>query len=67
MTWNCKGVCLHPQYVHKKLVRNITQTPYKKCSTCCIFIKYDGIFCPCCGVRLSNRRKKNNSKDYHEM
>ena len=55
MTLICKNICLHPEYAHKKLVRNITKTPYKKCSKCCLFIKYDGVWCPCCGVKLSNR------------
>ena len=57
MTLICKNICLHPEYAHKKIVRDLANTPYKKCSKCCLFIKYEGIYCPCCGVKLSNRAK----------
>jgi len=62
MTIQCKNVCLNPEYAHKKTVRNLTETPYKKCSRCCLFIKYEGLRCPCCGVKLSNRAKNNSSR-----
>ena len=57
MTLVCKNICMHPEYAHKKIVRDLANTPYKKCSKCCVFIKYDGIWCPCCGVKLSKRAK----------
>lgn len=56
---SCKGRCTKPEYEYRKIVRNIKNTPYMKCSTCCICIKYDGIFCPCCSFRLSKRGKDN--------
>ena len=54
----CKGQCTRPEYEHKKIVKNIKNTPYKKCSTCHVCVKHDGIFCPCCNYRLSNRNLK---------
>jgi len=62
MTIQCKNICQRLEYESKKLVRNITKSPYKKCSRCCLCIKYEGIFCPCCGVKLSNRAKNNSSR-----
>jgi|LWDU01.1.fsa_nt_gi rRNA maturation endonuclease Nob1 len=62
MSLTCKGVCFNPEYAYKKTIRNITKTPYKKCSKCCLFIKYEGVFCPCCGVKLSNRAANNKSR-----
>ena len=58
----CKNTCLDPIYEHMKTVRHIAETDYKKCSKCCVFIKWEGIFCPCCGVRLSNRAKNNKAR-----
>ena len=57
MTLVCKNICLKPEYEHRKVVRNLAETPYKKCAKCCLFIKYEGIWCPCCGVKLSKRAK----------
>ena len=62
MTLICKNTCLEPIYEHKKMVRNITKTDYKKCSKCCVCLKYEGLFCPCCGIRLSNRAKNNKAR-----
>ena len=42
----CKGVCIR----HKALGRYINGN--KRCQICNLFIKWDGIFCPCCGSRL---------------
>jgi len=58
----CRNICLSTIYEHRKIVRNITSTDYKKCSKCCVCIKYEGLFCPCCGVHLSNRPKNNKAR-----
>ena len=58
----CKDKCLESIYEHKKVVRNIASTDYKKCSKCCVCIKYEGLHCPCCGIRLSNRAKNNKAR-----
>jgi hypothetical protein len=42
----CKGICIH----HKASGRYATG--HKRCQICDIFIKWDGLFCPCCGCRL---------------
>ena len=44
----CKGICIR----HKASYRYATGN--KRCQVCEIFIKWDGIFCPCCGYRLRN-------------
>ena len=47
----CKGVC-----IRHKASGPISYGRYamgqKRCQICEIFIKWDGIFCPCCGCRL---------------
>jgi hypothetical protein len=44
----CKGICIR----HKASYRYATGS--KRCQVCEIFIKWDAIFCPCCGYRLRN-------------
>ena len=42
----CKGICIS----HKASGRYATGN--KRCQVCVLFIKWDGLFCPCCGYRL---------------
>ena len=44
----CKGICMR----HKTSCRYVTGN--KRCQVCEIFIKWDALFCPCCGYRLRN-------------
>jgi hypothetical protein len=48
---SCKGIC-----IRHKASGPISYGRYaagqKRCQICEIFIKWDGIFCPCCGCRL---------------
>ena len=45
----CKGICIR----HKDSYRY--DTGNKRCQICEIFIKQDGLWCPCCGYRLRTR------------
>ena len=63
----CKNLCSNGEYEHKKLVRGDLKREYKRCSKCCIFLKYEGVFCPCCGVRLKYSPRNNCArKRYYE-
>jgi DNA-directed RNA polymerase subunit RPC12/RpoP len=58
----CKGICER----HKALrPANGSGGRYsadqKRCQICEIFIKWDGLWCPCCGYRL--RTKPKNTAD----
>lgn len=58
----CKGIC--KRYRAKKL-SNLSWygLGQGRCQVCEIFIKYDGVFCPCCGYKL---RTKPRNKFYKE-
>jgi hypothetical protein len=49
----CKGICIRHK-AHKPVGSGRYATGQKRCQRCEIFIKWDGIFCPCCGYRLRN-------------
>ena len=59
----CKGTCSR-----HKAMRPSTGNRYligqKRCQVCQIFIDWQGLFCPCCGVRL---RHKPRNKKFKEM
>ena len=52
-------------------------TGQKRCQVCEIFVKWDGLFCPCCGYRLRTRPRnlkykakltaKQNMAEYQEL
>ena len=42
----CKGICIR----HKVSGRYING--HKRCQQCNIFIKWEGLHCPCCGCQL---------------
>ena len=59
----CKDKCTAQEYNPKKTVRDIKNTLYKRCNGCEICITYQGVFCPCCNMRLSTRQKSRKSRE----
>jgi hypothetical protein len=49
----CKGICIRHK-AHKPYCSGRYAIGQKRCQICEIFIKWDGIFCPCGGYRLRN-------------
>jgi hypothetical protein len=47
----CKGICIRHK-AYKPVGSGRYAIGHKRCQVCEIFIKWDGIFCPCCGCRL---------------
>ena len=54
----CKEICF--SYKAKSDGKNRYSNNQKRCQTCEIFIKWEGLWCPCCGYRL--RTKPRNLK-----
>ena len=49
----CKGICLRHK-AHKPVGSGRYAAGQRRCQICEIFIKWDGLWCPCCGYRLRN-------------
>jgi hypothetical protein len=47
----CKGICIRHK-AQKPVGSGRYATGQKRCQICEIFIKWDGLWCPCCGCRL---------------
>jgi len=62
----CKGVCI--QYKASKRQGGYRyENGQKMCSICGIFIKWEGIRCPCCSAKLRNKPKSTkNRKEFQE-
>jgi hypothetical protein len=52
----CKGICIR----HR--ASNHYASGQKRCQVCDLFIKWDGLFCPCCGYKLRTRPRNFNLK-----
>jgi len=59
---NCKGICQNHK-AKKPKDGGRYETGQKRCNSCCVFMKYDGLFCPCCNLRL---RKSSRYTKYKE-
>ena len=50
----CKGICIRDRACGRYATGN------KRCNRCDLFIKWEGLWCPCCGYKL--RTKPRHSK-----
>jgi predicted amidophosphoribosyltransferase len=51
---SCKGICIRHK-AQKPVGSGRYATGQKRCQQCNIFIKWDELWCPCCGYRLRTR------------
>jgi hypothetical protein len=56
----CKGICIRHRAQKPSFRLSRYAAGQKRCQICEIFIKWDALFCPCCGYRL--RTKPRNLK-----
>lgn len=67
----CRGFCLTNQFETK--AKRGYQEGFKFCKQCGppaqdgIYIKWDGVFCPCCGQNLRVRPANRKYRKAHEV
>ena len=59
MVYNCKNIC---EVKYKQVKVKFAQSYYdipdcKFCAICETFIKWEGVWCPCCSVKLRTKKK----------
>jgi hypothetical protein len=57
----CNGICIRHK-APRPLIGNRYSTGQKRCQICEIFIKWDGLWCPCCNYRLRMRPRNLKSE-----
>ena len=58
----CKGICIRHK-AQKPVRSGRYATGQKRCQVCEIFLKWDGIWCPCCGYRVRTRPRGQKFKE----
>lgn len=51
---SCNGICIRYK-AHKIGTAPRYSNGHKRCQTCEIFIKWKGLYCPCCRYRLRTK------------
>ena len=60
---NCKKICLKYASKHSPRDGGRYQAGDKRCSSCEIFITWDGGRCPCCGCALRGKPRNSKSRE----
>ncbi|PWU80605.1 MAG: hypothetical protein DLM72_11330 [Candidatus Nitrosopolaris wilkensis] len=58
----CKGICVRHKAL-KPVGIGRYSTGQKRCQICEIFLKWDGLWCPCCGYKLRTRPRNLKFKN----
>lgn len=58
----CREDCFRYKATRPSSYSGHYESGHKRCSTCEIFIKWDGIHCPCCGIILRTRPKSTSGR-----
>jgi hypothetical protein len=59
---SCKGICIRHRAQRPSGSFGRYATGQKRCQICSIFLKWDGLWCPCCGYRVRTRPRFSKYK-----
>ena len=65
MTQSCKGTCSKYKRNISPYLGSMYLTGHVRCTICQTFLKWEGLYCPCCGARVS--KKPKNMKAYNKL
>src|SRR5215204_6361690 len=59
----CKGICVRHRAQKPPGAFGRYATGQKRCQVCEMFLKWDGMWCPCCGYRVRTRPRGHKFKE----
>ncbi len=59
----CRGICTRYRFKKDAFSRQVYSDGASRCQTCTIFIKWDGMNCPCCGMKLRKTPRNKQGKE----
>lgn len=57
----CRGICFHHR-APKPVGSSRYATGQKRCQNCEIFMRWNNLWCPCCGSKLRTKSRNSNFK-----
>ena len=57
----CKGIC-YKHKAKKPFMKSRYAEGQKRCSICEIFVKWEGVDCPCCGMNLRTSPRNTQNR-----
>jgi len=58
----CKGICIKYKAIKPVLIGRYA-AKQRRCQPCEIFIKWEGLWCPCCGYKLRTKPRNGKCKE----
>jgi hypothetical protein len=58
----CKGICIRHRAEKPLGHFGRYAAGQKRCQVCAIYMRWDGIWCPCCGCRVRTRSRNSKFK-----
>ena len=59
----CRGICHKYKFKKKAFSKQVYQDGASRCQTCEIFIKWEGVCCPCCGMKIRKVPRNKHGKE----
>jgi hypothetical protein len=59
---SCKGICIRHRAKRPAASYGRYATGQKRCQICAIYMKWDGMWCPCYGSKVRTRPHNSKSK-----
>ena len=59
---SCKGICIRHRAQRPSSSFGRYAIGQKRCQVCSIFLRWDGLWCPCCGYRVRTRPRCSKYK-----
>jgi predicted amidophosphoribosyltransferase len=59
---SCKGICIRHRAQRPSGSFGRYATGQKRCQVCSIFLRWDGLWCPCCGYKVRTRPRCSKYK-----
>lgn len=59
----CIGICTRYRFKKNPVTKQVYADGGSRCQVCEIFIRWEGVSCPCCGMKLRKTPRNKHGKE----
>uniref|UniRef100_A0AAT9JAD3 ORF62 n=1 Tax=Nitrosopumilaceae spindle-shaped virus TaxID=3065433 RepID=A0AAT9JAD3_9VIRU len=59
---SCKNICQNYKVPPSHYRGSMFEKGYRRCNVCATYLDWQGLFCPCCGLKTAVNAKANSSR-----